>query len=417
MVRRGKALIWADCLLVLFNVLNGGLSILPMLVFFDSIPLNLVLGIALNLGWLIFNINYVKVREYPKVLIPYFIVLIYQIFLGRFEFSAATFLINLSFFFVLTGFVNKYKEDSINLLTNTYISYSLLNVVGVVLAFVLITQGLLDPLSNSIDISILSKDDEMAFFPGHLTIIRPTDGTRVSFLPVIGLFSGYSHEPNMVGYICIPAFFYLLYKLRIIRVKLINVIIIALYLLFFLITLSATSFISLTLVIIAGLFLSGFQKDKKKNWVILIVLILVGISLAAFISDSFSFVFEKMSADGGSKSYSEERIGYAFTPKTLFGSTIYTSEIDGDIGVITALLNIIFYVSMGVLCFKLLRKSNKFSFYTGLAYLYFLLHSMKAFLMIYRYSFTLFMVFLSYLIYRTYKDGEQKPKRIKTTLD
>lgn len=412
MAQRGKIRIWLDCILVLFNVVNGGLSVLPMLLLFDNIPLNLVLGIVLNSIWLILNVNYVKIKQIPKVLIPYFIVLSYQLFLGRFEFSAATLLVNLTFFYVLNGFYCKYTNNTINLLTNTYISYSLLNVIGVVLAFILITQGLLDPFSNSIDISILAKDDEVAFFPGHLTIIRPNDGARVSFLPVIGLFSGYSHEPHVVGYICLPAFFYLLYKLKKQDIKILSIIIIILYLLFFLITLSATSFITLTMVTGVGLFLSGFQRGGKKNWVFLAILVILVIIFAAFISDSFSFVFDKMTEEEGSRGYSVDRISYAFTPKTIFGTTIYSTEIDGDIGVITAVLNVVFYISMGLLCFRLLRKNDKASFYAGLACLYFLLHSMKAFLMIYRYSFTPFMVFLSCLIYHTYNDSLRKSKQL-----
>lgn len=390
-----------DCLLVLLNILNGGLSVLPLVFLFDSLPYNLVLVAILNMTWCIFNSQHIKPRLFPPTLIPFFSILVYQIILGRFEFSATMLALNLTFFFVLTGIIGKYSGESVRILSDTYIFYSLINVICVCLAFILILQGRLDPFSNSIEVSLLTKDDEVAFFPGYLTVLRPDDAIRVSFLPTSGLFCGFSHEPHVVGYICIPAFFMLLYRMETTRIWT-KIIIIALYSFFFLITLSATSFLSMTLTITIGLFMSGRQSGHKFNWVILLALVVGAIFAFTFISDSFSFVFDKLTSEGGSKDYSEDRLSYAFTPNTFLGTTIYSNSINGDIGLITCVLNAWFYISSGLLCYRMLRNNSKEVFFYGLAFFYFLCHSMKAFLMIYRFPFTVFMVFLVYHVLNNY---------------
>ena len=399
-----------DGLLIILNIINGGLSVLPMLLLFNSVPYNLVLVTLLNLAWCVFNSNYIKQQIFPKALIPYFMVLAYQILLGRFEFSITMLLLNVSFFFLLCGLLGKYRDKTVDVLTNSYIAYSFINVIGVCLAFFLILQGVLEPFSNSIEVSILAKDDEVAFFPGYLSVLRPDDAIRVAFLPTFGLFCGYSHEPHVVGYICIPAFFFLLYKLKEKKKLWLSIICVALYALFFLITLSATSFISISIVTFVGLFLSGRNRGNKKSWIILAVLVVGIISAAAMIGDTFSFVFDKVNAEGGSGSrdYSVARIDYAFKPSTVFGTTVYSTSVDGDIGVITAILNFSFYISMGVLCARLLLSKNKRIFYYGLALLYFSCHSMKAFLMIYRYPYTLYIIFLCYFVLQAYNNERRK---------
>ena len=392
---KNKQSLTIDCLLVLFNIINGGLAILPFLLI-DSIPYNLLLGVIFNIVWCIVNSRFIKPFFSLKTLIPFFCILFYQLLLGRLEFSITILVLDISFLFVLFGMQGKYKEQALTLLSNIYIFYSICNVIGVCLSFILIQIGLLSPNTNSLYLNIITSDDGVAFFPGYLSVIRPGDTIRVSFIRYFGVFCGFSHEPHVAGYVCLPAFFLLLDKCR--KIAILKVVIIFLYTLFFLITLSATSFLSVSIVTFLGLFMAGAQKGNRKCWLILVILIIIIILAASFIGEAFSFVFDKMSASDGSGDYSKDRIAYAFSPKTLFGTTIYSTSIDGDIGVITMLLNIWYYVSAGLLCLKMLKSNNRDVFYYGLALLYFLCHSMKIFTMVYRFPYTVFLIFLSYMV-------------------
>lgn len=411
--RRKKLSLVLDGLLVLFNIINGGLSILPFFVI-DSIPTNLFLGAMLNIVWCISNFTHIRPSFSPQTLVPFICVLFYQLFLGRLEFSMTMLVLDISFLAVLFGILGKYKDQALTFLSDVYIFYSLCNVIGVCLAFLLITFGVLDPYSNSLNLHIITYDDGVAFFPGYLTVIRPNDVVRVSFLGISGAICGFSHEPNAVGYVCLPAFFLLLNRCKN-RSKLLKASIIGIYILFFLVTISVTSFLSVTIVSFIGLFLAGRQKGHHKSWILLILLIVIIIAAASFIGDAFSWVFNKMSASDGSGDYSKDRISYAFTPNTFFGTTIYTTTIDGDIGVITMLLNIWYYISAGLLCWKMLRNKNREIFFFGLMFLYFLCHSMKIFIMVYRYPYTLFVIFLSYLVLYNNNDRIRKFRK-KVTL-
>lgn len=410
--RKGRLSFLIDCSLVLSNIINGGLSVLPCLVL-DSIQYNLLFGAILNVIWCMFNSWYIKLIVSPKVLFPFIGVLIYQLFLDRFAYSITMLVLEISFLAVLCGMLGKYKEKTLELLSNTYIFYSLCNVIGVCLAFILILEGVLAPDSNNLDIKLITEDDGIAYFPGYLTVIRPNDVERVSFLAFFGNFCGFSHEPNAVGYVCLPAFFILLYKCREYNF-LIKIIVIILYALFFLITISATAFISITIVTLVGLFMAGRQKGGRKNWIVLAILICILVLFTSYIFETFPFILNKLTASGGSKDYSVDRISYAFTPETFMGTTVYTTSVDGDIGIVTMFLNLCYYISAGLLCLRMLNNRNREVFYYGLALLYFLCHSMKIIIMVYRYPYTVFIIFLCYLA--IYKNGYIKQKTASRNL-
>ncbi len=412
---RGKSSVIVDSLVLLLNILSGGLSIIPILLMFDNIPINSAIVCIINIIWIVANYKKPVGRTSMVAFIPFFIMLVYQLPLGRFVFALCTLVGQSTFLWILSILTRKYSASkSFDVMTNIYIIYCLLNVIGVCLAYSLIEFGVLNPYSNTLDINILTKDegDVTPFFPGYLSVLRPNDAVRVAFLTNYGLFCGYSHEPHVVAYICMPGLFLIVNKLadsRKYNKPIFFALLFLLYVLFLLLTMSATSFIC-TIVSFMVFLLFMFRNTHKIKYILLFITIVVIVVIStAFILDNFAFVFDKLIANEGSKSYSQDRLSYAISPHNIFGSSIYTSSIDGDIGFFPALFNLAFYISFAVLIVRLLRiKHSSLTFSVGMALFYMICHSMKIILLVYRYQYVVFFIFLGYFVCKNYHQITQE---------
>lgn len=378
-------------LIVLFNILQGGLSIVPLCIV-DHIPTNYLITSFINISYILLSgskIKIITINKYSLPILFFFLIICFQLLhVDNFQFSTAVFLNQFTFLLLLFSAKGK------NVLSQSekpYIIYSFYNVIIVFFVFFFIRFFGMDPLQNQSTLSLFVVDGDIAYFPYYLSIFRVDDTIRLSYFFSNGLICGLSHEPHVIGYLCMPAFYMLWYKNK--KRTINQLIIIIFYLLFILITFSVTTVLSFTAVLFAILFLSLF--NKKKIYSLILITVFVSIFIILVKNFDLSFIQQKLSDDGGSKMYSIERLLYAFMPTSILGTTIYTTDINGDIGIISCILNICFYSSLIVSIYKLLIKNSSFK-YIGVSALYFLFHSLKIFLLIYRYPFTLFFLFLLY---------------------
>lgn len=392
-------------ILVFLNILSGGLSILPLYFIYDSVALiNIFVG-SLNFLWCIIHANNRShIQHLPAFIICYLLIIFYQIFTGWFSYSSTVLYLQVSFILLLIKIYSIYKREAFNLLSNVYVIYSLANVVCTITAFILLVTNVIDLTSHPLDLNTFTKSDDLAYFPGYLTVFRPKDVLRTGFIPIEGMLCGFSHEPHVVGYLCIPALFILINKLKSYK----RVIVILLYSFFILLTASTTSLIVVPLVFLIAILLNPQQFGKYKivSYMVIGLFVIFVILNQAFFLDNFGFFIDKAqdSGEDSSMASSINYIKYALSPKTLIGSNIYGFTGDmkhGDVGVFTALMNLIVYVSCFLFALKMIKCKSKIVFWNGLAFLYFLFHSLKGMLLIYQFPYALLLMFMSYIVYQS----------------
>lgn len=395
-------------LVILFNILCGGLSILPLYFIYDSTPIIDLFASFINILWLVYHKDYTsKISQLPIFIISFLGVVFFQLLTGnRFLFSAAVFIMQLTFLLVLVKLHGKYGDLLIKIITDVYLSYSLANVICTILGVALILNGTLDATSNPIELNTFTKSEDMAFFPGYLTVLRPTDTIRTAFIPIENMVCGFSHEPHVVGYLCIPALFLWIVRLKSYK----RLIIILLYVVFIVLTASTTSLLFVTFVFFIAVLLrpDQFGRSKIVTYAILVAIVFLVVVYQSFFIDNFSYFIDKAMDSGGSKGSSTSFFIYALMPHSLLGTNIYEfsgDDLSGDIGIPTAILNVIFYLSSFAFVLKMIKVKNTVVFWYGLSFFYFLLHSLKGMLLIYQYPYTIMMVYLSFVVFK-YKDSE-----------
>lgn len=390
--------------ILLVNILSGGLSILPLYFIYDNTAAIDLMAGALNVIWLFFHIG--KKTIFPKLpifIISFLGIIYFQLLTGWLNYSLVVLFLQTTFLLVLIGLYQKYKVFAIKIITDVYLAYSLANVVCTIIGVSLILSGFLDLTSNPLDLNTFTKSDDLAFFPDYLTVIRPKDIVRVGFIPIEGMICGFSHEPHVVGYFCIPALFLWIARLKSLR----RIVVIILYTIFVLLTLSTTSLIFVSLVFTVAVILRPDQFGRYKFLTFtLLGLVFLGILLnQSFFISNFSFFFDKITDREDTMGGTNNFILFALTPKTIIGTNIYefTGEsLTGDIGVPSAILNLLFYISSFTYSIKMILNRNNYVFWTGLSFLYFMLHSLKGMLQIYQFPYALMMLFISFIVY-TYK--------------
>lgn len=379
-------------IIVLFNLLQGGISIIPFFIF-NHIGVNYLIMACINMSFLFLFCRKIEVLPLSKFSLPLYLYLL-VIFVNllkfdRIEFSLSVLLNQISFFLLLRNTIFL-RKHTLTVLLKPYLFYSLYNVFVIIFIYILITFCALNPYQNISTIYLFAKDNELAYFPYYLSIFRPDDTIRLAFFYVGGMICGLSHEPHVVAYICLPAFFILIFSEKFRRVR---SIILIMYILFVFITFSATtilSFICVILVFLCRHFL--YEKNIFATLLLIGGVLLLGWKIIGEVD--LSFLTNKLTAEGGSRDYSIDRLFYAINPSTFLGSTIFTTDISGDVGLVTCILNIAFYVSFVFLIIKLLNNYRYIGFALAFSYLFF--HSMKIILLVYSYPFILYMLFVLY---------------------
>jgi hypothetical protein len=240
------------------------------------------------------------------------------------------------------------------------------------------------------------------FYPSFLSVLMVSSETRIPFFQDYGILTGLYHEPHIITFLITPSFFLIYRYLKSIKSK---IIVFLCYILTFLISTSATNLMSLTVTILIFIVVSN-----RSNLLYILSFSLIALFGYLYFQDTalFSFIQDKLTS--GSSRYSQSTISFAFTPKTILGTSFYNLEYldtywnnankSMDVGFINFILNIIF---LSIFIFRIiiinLKRNYENSFYIGLVSIYFLLHSMKITMYSYSLSYTIFIIFLINVIY------------------
>lgn len=200
-----------------------------------------------------------------------------------------------------------------------------------------------------------------------------------------------------------PALFLMLYYARnlISRVGLVVV-----YVLILLLAGSTTNIGVILFCLLLYLLNKMFFIDKKSfAWdlgIIILILTSLGVVYSIINEDDLNFIFNKLEA--GSKDYSMATLEFAFTPKTIMGSsflnlsyldrsTLTVSEYR-DVGYVNFFVNILFLFICGYYMVKLFFSRTQYKIAVFLFAAYFFVHSIKVAMVSYSLTMLMFVIFL-----------------------
>ncbi len=317
---------------------------------------------------------------------------------------------NVSFYVLLYQLYKHYSrsrdvEHCILSLMSGYICLAALSVISVSLVFTLIKTGIISPTINLVNSMADLFDDnvnrlgQMYYFPYYLSLVEESGmGVRIPFFQDNGFVLGYFHEPNSLAFMTFPALFILLYKNK---KTFFRIAILSLYMLVMLVCSSVTNIASLVCCLL--LYLLYSVREDIKTFVLVSSLIFIVIALVVLTVDleMFQFFFDKL--DSGSSGYSQSTVLFAFTPRTLLGSSFYNLDyVDWvnpeirttDVGFVNFILNLIFMGICAVKMYKLFWKKDALSMAVFFFAAYFFLHSTKVAMVSYSLSMFIFVCFI-----------------------
>lgn len=290
-------------------------------------------------------------------------------------------------------------------ITTSYSVYSIYNIIVIVLSASLIVLGLLNPLSNPIELQLMGDNIEQGqlyYFPGYLSVV--TQDTRLFTDSSIPMLCGLSHEPHVVALLVVPG---IIFSLAYIKNDIVRFVLS--FLCFLAIVLGQSTTAIVCFVFIMALHLSNVLiKQKKKTEVILSAIVIIGvfIYLSTFMGSLLEMVTSKLAGEGGSKDYSTSMLSYITHPDFVFGygnlpPVVGEKAVEYNIGFISSFLDIVFFIMLIISSLKAFRSNNHYSKYVGLGVLYFSLHGLKLSYLLFGYPFLVYILFC--LCYSTSK--------------
>jgi hypothetical protein len=413
-----------DFLIIVINISNV-ITIIPYIIFSaTSMGECLVYSFMMNLIYILFRfklrIIFPENRTKRWAIFFFLLFLLFEVIKyplittnkGSFEFSLFVFLNNFIFFILLYNCFIEYLHilgyrKAINLVIYYYIIFCLYIIITTDFCWFLLNTEVISPYSNSVFWAIMNSNVSEAkaeyFFPGNLSILLITK-SRIPLLQEYGVLCGLSHEPHVVNFMISPSLFFIFSLNN--KNNIITSLLIFLYGLFFLITVSATNILTLLIVLLFIYILRSYNTKKSmilNNVLIFLIVFFIIIllenndNIVAEISNFLDSKLNPTSTDSSSVEYSKERIFFTLKPSSVIGGTIFSTSLDserGDIGLIPCILNILFLSSFIFSIIKLLGSKDKNLFYIGIGVLYFLIHSSKTNLLNYIYPFTVFIIFI-----------------------
>lgn len=406
-----------DTIIVFLN-LSTSYSLFPYLVFRSyNRFVNLVVLQAVNLFYCVFRFKRLYLVPAKHSLLYLYILLNVSCFLGacvsNTPWSAvlAYTISNVFFYFILYNLFVSYRriytfQRSLWLIIRGYLILAAFSVVSCTVMFLLIKVGL-SPYSNPINTRYdLFLDNHVNlgtnyFFPFHFCVVSepsvgPTD-VRLPFFCSGGCVRGFYHEPHTLTFMVFPALFMALYW---VKTKWRKLIIIVLYILIALLASSGTNVVA-TVICIAVAILFSAKKNPKA-----LAISAIGAFIIGFIFFSFLRSFDLdlfLAAKSGSVGYSESMVYFATHPKTLLGSSFYSTNyvdyrnpesINVDVGYVNFALNTLFLLICLAKIVKLFKRRDSLSESILLASVYFFCHSTKVAMVSYSLSMLLFLCFL-----------------------
>ncbi len=297
-----------------------------------------------------------------------------------------------------------------------YLTYSLYNVIIVILSAILLLAGILSITDNPIaENSLLADNIEggtQYFQPGHLSLVSIALSERGLFpLPML---TGLSHEPHVLCYLILPSFFLFLSKYYNSKKQ-----VVALYVAYLLIVLLAfatTAVLAFVVAIVLEQLWFIMIKKSTLRIVLLVITLLIATYFAAdFINTLYGEVMTKVSEEGGSKDYSLISLQYLVTPRGIIGRGNIPNgygyrllEVNNQVGLITCILDISLYLVLLIKSFKLYKSRFSTLHYFGLAFLYYLMHSLKLSFQMFTIPYFAFIIALMYIVELEKKEIERK---------
>jgi hypothetical protein len=311
--------------------------------------------------------------------------------------------INLLITFISLAIVFKKNEDFIRVL-KYYFYFNVFIAISASIVFLLLQFSIISletwTLPGFIGTSFERKIDFYSgnfnyYFPLYITVIA-SYSRDFGVLGSFGAFTGFSYEPHLATFFMGPAFFMSFYFLKEHK-RIIRLIIIFSFALFFLIATSLTNLIALSVV-----FIVHFSLKLVKS-VSSFVRVLIGFnvffwSIIIFFNEYIQLLWQYTNYKINSRS-NEESVGfiaYILSPKDILGDGVFNFPIVtqqrnvDDIGIIgTFFFIIIFLILISAIVYFLIFKKNYY--WLGYAILYFTIHSLKFPFHIIQYPFMLFI--------------------------
>jgi hypothetical protein len=418
-----KLILFIDSLIIFLNIAVS-YSIIPYLLFTSHRAVNNGIIAIINVIYLFARFGYrIKAFNQGDFLFLIFILIniinvLFGIYTNTYAISWLPLLLtNITFYLVLINLFKKYQKqytfkESIDYIMRGYIWFCLLNMASAISMFLLITLFDFNPLFNDIGSTMdlftsnLEQDSSRSYyFPLNLSIVFQINDIRLPFFQKYGIICGFFHEPHTLTFVLTPAILYMIYKTK---NTFSNTLLIVSFILVMLIAASTTNILS----VIACLFVFLFFRYRKY---IIAPIIIISIIIAIILSidpSYYLFIINKL----GSRSadYSLSIIEFAFTPKTLVGTSFYNleywnmSQHSYNVGYIVFFLNIIFLSIFVYKIIKLLISKNINTLSIGLISLYFFLHSTKVAMVSYSLTLLIFIIFLL----NTYSQKRSSPPEL-----
>lgn len=304
---------------------------------------------------------------------------------------------------------DKSVEPPILSLCKPYTLYTKYNVFVIIFCAFLFYFNIVDPFSNPIGSNSLTQDNVNSgaqyYFPMYLTLVESSSRLFGEFgMPDI---LGLSHENHVINYIVMPSLFLCLLLSKKMWAK-------AVYCASFFVALlfswSTTAFL-IMLVVIIGNLLWIVVVEKKRGYLFPILIVVgLGIIYAGPLIELIQLeLVRKTVEQTGSMDYTFDMWSYILSPQSVFGAgNIPSSIVKGDklffatdIGAVSFLLDIIFFVLIIVRVFLCFVNSNRFDHYMGCCFLYFFLHTIKVNILAFNYPLFAFMIILLSLVTNT----------------
>ena len=298
-----------------------------------------------------------------------------------------------------TAFFSSYKK-SYELILKPYIYFSIFNVTIVLLAFVLISSGLMEFETNPVEYSLLKDNIERGtdhFYPSFISIIRETQ-YRLPILNEIPMITGLTHEPHVLCFLIFPSLFFLLANQKIKQSN--KLLILSVYLFIAVISMSTTTFLCLILIYSIHLIYKSIYENLGLIKLI-IPLTLITIVLIYFGNTFKEILLLKTVVETGSRDYSSDLLFYMFNPESILGAgtivipnEIFTNKY--QVGLLSSFLLIIFYIYFNVKIVYFIFSKNKKIHFIGLGLMYFSFHMLKLGNLIFHYPFLIYMIIVPF---------------------
>lgn len=399
-----------DWVFVILNI-SFYLSIIKVFTF-DLIPIPPIITLfffnlfAFILRWK-GDLSFVSELRSSILLILLFLIYLFDIVQNVFinsESAISRFFTMFSMFFLCSYLFNLTEKqktcvENVSVIVKPYLLYGSYNVIIIIMAGLLIAIGVLSPTSNMLSVNSLTKVDvgsgQVYYFPGYISIV--TESFRLFANWGIPMITGLSHEPHVVDYIVLPSLFFLLCFKKMQKWKLYIFIAFVIELFF---AFSTTAISCLGIVLIINVFWSfSVGRDSKSLLpVVLVVLVVIFGLNGTFYNLIVDEYTRKTVVATSSMEYSSGMLHYLTHPQSVFGSGNMPGSVgnirDKDVGAITFLLDLSFYIILLFKILKIVTRKEKTVHYIGLACLYVALHSLKISFLVFNYPYFIFVVFI-----------------------